>query len=542
MLGRQAPANARARHPARERGQVFVFQAKAGRERGHFEQLDQLAHAAALLRQGQQPFDRMDQRTDGLRTQVGNVIGDETRIAALVLAKHSADRWGHDFDVGHHDHHVAWRQRLGRGVEPLQQLVVQHFEFAHRAVRHAERDRCVVLAQRLGWGAAARRLQVADAALQLREQTRAVFAGHIVKKVQARPLRDLLGRLQVVKSVELANEVASLPPPSGQERGRVQMHLRQRQATQRLASVGVTSPLGLQTFSPVDDVAPVVLARVGHGQQHLAVRSQRRQHLQQLPRHVAHAKHRHAPRHGAGQRLARLQVSQRPRMQRGAGGLALSLVQSGQHAPPQFGLPQLVFAQLIMPSSLAQHVAPGGPVLQPVGSVNLVLVKQVGQSTGQLQQAVRLVASQETRHGLEHRVLQAAGQQGHQPPGHGQFVERRVGRHVVLAQHLPVSAPQKARRQLHPRGRAHPTLVRQFDLDPLGHAVALHQHDFTLQRVQRVRTQPARQGVGQHLRAVAVQGNEAGRNGRSGHAEGSNRWRHKASRIAAIYPAAGSFC
>jgi hypothetical protein len=115
------------------------------------------------------------------------------------------------------------------GVEPLQQLVVQHFEFAHRAVRHFERDRSV-LGQRLGWGATAGRLQVADAPLQLRQQARAVFAGHIVKKVQARPLRDLLGRLQVVKGVELANEVAPLPPPSGQERGRVQVHLRQRQS------------------------------------------------------------------------------------------------------------------------------------------------------------------------------------------------------------------------------------------------------------------------------------------------------------------------
>ena len=234
----------------------------------------------------------------------------------------------------------------------------------------------------------------------------------------------MLGRLQVVKSVELANEVAPLPPPSGQERGRVQMHLRQRQASQCLAPVGVTTALGLQPFAPVDDVAPVVLTRVGHGQQHLAVRGQCRQHLQQLPRHVAHAKHRHATRHGAGQRQARLQVRQRPRMQRRAGGLALAVIQSGEHTAPEFGLPKLVFAQLIMASGLAQHVAPGGPVLQPVGSVDLVLVKQVGQSAGQLQQAVGLVAAQKARHGLEHRVLQTPRQQGHQPPGHGQFVER----------------------------------------------------------------------------------------------------------------------
>ena len=86
---------------------MFVFEAKAGCQGRHFEQLDQLTHAAALLGQGQQPFDRMDQRADGLRPQVGDVIGDEARIAALVLAKHGADRRGHELDVGHHDHHVA---------------------------------------------------------------------------------------------------------------------------------------------------------------------------------------------------------------------------------------------------------------------------------------------------------------------------------------------------------------------------------------------------------------------------------------------------
>ena len=309
-------------------------------------------------------------------------------------------------------------------MAPLQQLVVQHLEFAHRAVRHAECERAVVLAQRLGWGATARRLQVADALLQLRKQTRAVFARHIVKKVQARPLRELLGRLQVVKSVELANEIAPLPPPSGQKRGRVQVHLRQRQTGQGLAPVSMAAALGLQPLAPVDDVAPVVLARVGHGQQHLAVRGQRRQHVQQLPRHVAHAKHRHASRHRAGQRLARLQVRQRPRMQGRTGGLALGVIQGGQHTAPEFGLPALVFGQFVRACGLAQHIAPGGPVLQPIRAVDLVLVKQVGQSAGQLQLAVRLVALQKPSHRLEHRIAQATGQQGHQPPGHGQFVQR----------------------------------------------------------------------------------------------------------------------
>ena len=224
-------------------------------------------------------------------------------------------------------------------------------------------------------------------------------------------------------------------------------------------------------------------------------------------------------------------------MQRRAGGLALGVIECGQHAPPQLGLPKLVFGQLVRTGRFAQDVTPGGPVLQPIGSVNLVLVKKVSQSAGELQQTVRLVATQKTRHRLEHRIVQASGQQSHQPPGHGQFVQRRVGRHIVRAQHLPVSAPQKARRQLHPRGRAHAALACQLDLDPLGHAVALHQHHLALERVQRVHAQPSRQGVGQHLGAVAVQGNETGGNGRDRHAVNKCRHGSEGTRIAAIVPA-----
>ncbi len=107
VRGRQAPADARAGHPAGERGQLLGRQAKARSQRGHFEQRHQLAHAAALLGQSQQPLECVDQGAGGLRAQVGNVKGNEAGIAPLVLAKHGADGWGHDFDVGHHHHHIA---------------------------------------------------------------------------------------------------------------------------------------------------------------------------------------------------------------------------------------------------------------------------------------------------------------------------------------------------------------------------------------------------------------------------------------------------
>ena len=212
----------------------------------------------------------MDQGAGGLRPQVGNVIGNKTRIAPLVLAKHGANGRGHDLDVGHHHHHVA-RRDLGLGVKPQQKLVMQHLEFTYRAVRHFENQRVIVRVQR-GLDRLLARLQIADAVLQLREQTAAVGPRRIVKQVQANTRMALLRRLQVVKGVQLPNEVAPLSPPSGQQSRRVQMHLLKIHGRQVFFLVGVASALGPQRIAPVHDVAPVVLARVGHGQQDLAVR------------------------------------------------------------------------------------------------------------------------------------------------------------------------------------------------------------------------------------------------------------------------------
>ena len=322
-----------------------------------------------MLGQSQQPFHRVDQRAGGLCTQVGDVKGNETRIAPFVLAKHSADGRGHDFDVGHHDHHIAWRE-VGLCMKPGQQLVVQHLKFAHRAVRHFENDGIIIRAQRcvhrvLG------RTQITDAVLQLHEQAGGVGARRIVKQVQSLAGHALLCSLQVVKSIQLANEVAPLPSPGGQQGWRVQVHLLKRNGREVFFFVAMPPALGPQRITPIHDVAPVVLAGVGHRQQHLAVRRQRSEHLQQLAGHLAHAKDRHASRHRAGQRLPRLQSRQSLPVQGGSGELLFGIRQSGQHAPPQFGLPQLVCWQLassvVRPNRLLrqmpQNVAPFRPVL-----------------------------------------------------------------------------------------------------------------------------------------------------------------------------------
>ena len=171
MLGVQAPADARARHPLRELGQRLGRNAKARGHGGHFQQIDQLAHAAALRGQAQEPGHGGNQRAAGLGAHVGNVKGNMARVPALVLAKHRADGRGQRLDVGHHDDDVARVQgclaRVRRGLgQRLQELVVQHFEFAHRAVR-AVKDDGAVLRANGALGVLVQGHQVANAVLHL---------------------------------------------------------------------------------------------------------------------------------------------------------------------------------------------------------------------------------------------------------------------------------------------------------------------------------------------------------------------------------------
>ena len=203
----------------------------------------------------------------------------------------------------------------------------------------------------------------------------------------------------------------------------MQVHLLQRRIGQRLAFVLLPLAFAAQPFAPVHDLAPVVAARVGHRQQHLAVLGQGSQQLQQLQRHVAHAEHRHATRHRLHRRMARTQMRQHPLVQGGARGGALGVMQAGQHATPQFGLPALIGFQRQHTRRLEADIVARSPVLQPVGAINLVLVKQIGQAAGQLQQAVGLIALQKAAHRREHRLIHTARQEVHQPPGQRQLVQ-----------------------------------------------------------------------------------------------------------------------
>ena len=240
---------------------------------------------------------------------------------------------------------------------------------------------------------------------------------------------------------------------------------------------------------------------------------------------MAHAKHHHATWQPIGKTAANEQLRQHLAVQFGARGAALFGAQGAEQSAPQNGLPKLLAGQgHLLPLRVDQHVFALSPVLQPVGAVVLVLVKQIGQLAGQLQptglivqrhlrgdqQAVR---AEVAGHGAKCGLCQQTGQQLHQSPGHGQFVERRLAGHGLRAQHLSVSAPDKSPWQFDLGGRTHPQLLGLCHLEPLGHATALDQNDFFFKWRQGVAALPSDHGLSQILGPVAVQDKEPWRQG-----------------------------
>ena len=131
-------------------------------------------------------------------------------------------------------------------------------------------------------------------------------------------------------------------------------------------------------------MAPVVLTRVLHPQQHLADLTQCGQGLHGLHGQRSHAKHHQAFRHAlrtllrqALRELLDKRIVHLGARSKGAG--LRVLCQIGQHIAPQNGLPALFWRQHI--------VLVLRPLGQPIGAVVLVAVKHVSHLLGELEQA-----------------------------------------------------------------------------------------------------------------------------------------------------------
>ena len=367
--------------------------------------------------------------------------------------------------------------------------------------------------------------------MQLRQHVlRLVFAEQI-DAAAVDGLGQRRGLARIVEFVDQVDIVAPLLAPGRQQGMRmlVQQVIADLQRHAWLALLAAV--LVAQQVFVGHDVRPMVAARIVHAQQHLTVPRQRCQRLQALRRHRRNTKHHHAARQ-PGRRLRRIGPEiQKLLVHGGTAGLHAGSAHILQQITPERRLPLLLGRQRrTAATGAAQHIPARGPVFQPIGAVDLVLVEHVGNTLGQLV-ALALVAvvQQKALQSGKSRLLQQRRQQAHQPPGERLLVERRNLGHALLAQHGAVSLPKKLRRQLHLDGSRHPAAplrhrLRQRQLEPLRNAVALHQNGLRLQRPQRVALHPGHHQISQGFRMVAVDHHQAGRNGsgRGGGHKGSS--------------------
>ena len=132
--GRQPPADAAALDPAGQQRQVGFAQAEAPAYDGHVQQLQYLADGQPQRGQVQQLLQGPQQGFGSDGRLVGQGKRDEARMVGRQLAEDRPDEGCVAADVRHHHHHVARFQRQLGVVEHGQQLVVQDFHFAQRAV------------------------------------------------------------------------------------------------------------------------------------------------------------------------------------------------------------------------------------------------------------------------------------------------------------------------------------------------------------------------------------------------------------------------
>ena len=324
---------------------------------------------------------------------------------------------------------------------------MEHLHLALRTVADLEADGSVTpgidrrpAAARLG-----QRRQIEDVLLQLQKQC----IGRLMIDEDVRPpvngQQTRLGRpLLLIVLGQQTDEIPPLPPPGGQQRLAMRSQVGQCRIDAR--AVGVPAAQARQPLPLGHDVTPVMAARVLHAHQHLAPAPQGRQHLQRLAGHGRDPEDHHAARQpGRPFGIGRCAGLDEALVDRGAivpGRLGAHI---GQQLPPEQRLPACIFRQGLAglirqrpglrfhgvrcldvastePVRIPQPIVPVGPILQPVGPVDLILVEQVSQLGCQLMQTAQLrILFQETPQRLEDRLClrpgHQRGQQTHQSPG-----------------------------------------------------------------------------------------------------------------------------
>ena len=440
----QPPADACALDPALQGRQVGLTQAKATAQRRHIEQVQHLTDRQPAVRQTQQVLQCNQQRLLAALALISQGKGNRPRVVATVLTKHRLNMRCVEVNVRHHDDDVAWFE-VRVGSKGGQQLIVQHFDFALRAVRQVKADGVIPCGvdrrpQVAGLG---QRPQLQDVLLQLLQQR---VAGRCFKQVN--PATGNIGEARFVTGalvvlVEQVDVVTALLAPGGQQRMGVLVQGVLVQLQRRTRPPLLTAVLVAQQVLIGNDIAPVVLTGVEHAEQHLREAADHRQRLQRLRRQRRDTEYDHPPRQAGWPAVTVEQALDKARMDARPAVAQAFGTHVDQHRAPERRLPAfLVIQRPRAGTRQADMVAPGGPVIQPVGAVNLILVEQVGQPHRQLVTlaAIVVIGEKAFKRGEIGLILQC-GQQPHQPPGQRLLVERRLLGHAVAPQNAAVAVP-----------------------------------------------------------------------------------------------------
>ncbi len=191
--------------------------------------------------------------------------------------------------------------------------------------------------------------------------------------------------LRFVVHVQQVDVIAALLAPGRQQRVGVLVQRLAGQPRRHAALALLAAVLVAQQVLVGNDIAPVMATGVVHAEQHLGEARHGRQRLQRLGRQRGNTEYHHPPRQPGRARLQLAQALDEARMYPGAAAGQLLGADIFQQRAPQRRLPAHRFVQ--RPRAVArgaQLVAAFGPVRQPVGAVDLVLIEQIGQALGQL--------------------------------------------------------------------------------------------------------------------------------------------------------------
>ena len=476
----QTPADTGLLHPDPQLVELVVIELETTQHGGHLENGEQLPRTQAGVGQPEQGEEALQQRALLTRRPIRYRKRDLT-----ARPKHCLNVWAVAVHIRHHHHHI-FRGEGGILFEQRQQPVVQHFEFAHRAVasmdlqgsiRRIDRALVVAAVEIELTGASLGQLQ--HILLDGAQQADIAFAINLVDIDEGLDLRHLqLHQLVQVVAPQLAH--------GGEQRvGGALQGLK----------IGAGLELVLQPSQglAIQQVPPVVAAGVGDEQMHLHLGSaaEGQQGLHIARRQRRDAEYEDPLRQPARQLPGALQLVDKLLVEVGSVVAARGERQgAGHQLAPQLRLP-------ILTAHLGQFEPQSLPLLpagDPVRPVDQILVKEIRYLLAELPQPnlfgilgriLLISAAQISGKRGKGGAIQQGRQNGHQLPAHGALVVGALARHI--RQHPGEHLPDKAggQRKVDIGGDAEG--FGQLQLEPLGHARTLHQDLLPIEGVREGR-------------------------------------------------------